>query len=268
MEHLVHTYKLLVNEESRDRAGELISAAFTEEIFFIILLDREHHILVSPDGFPREAIDSAADAKHFSFAGEYSSGGDSGTGHSVFQFFMSKRRKEKISIHSGGYSWKPLHELLGDPSTHPSFRRSYIELMLDGFEPPAAVFSAWGFGASPADADSLGKLVREGKKRATAGLTASYEAEGEALPRPGDVSVILNGVGKPVALIRTTDLTVLPFREVTAEMAAEEGEGDLSLEYWQKAHRKFFKQECRQIGRSFSEEMDVVFERFELLKVL
>ncbi len=265
MEHLVRTFRLLVDSENRERAEELISSAFSEEVFYILLLDREHNILTSPGGFPREAIDSAADPKHFSFIGEYNGGGEKSI---IFQYFVSKRRKEKIPLTDSTFNWAPLQSVLSAPPAAPVFRKSYIDVVLKGFDPPADVFSAWGFGASPADADSLGKLVIEGKKRATAGLAASYEAEGEALPGPGDVSVIVNGEGLPIAVIRTTGVTVLPFREVTAEMAAEEGEGDLSLEYWQKVHRTFFTRECREIGRSFSEELDVVFERFELLKAL
>lgn len=271
MEHLVHTFRLLVRIDDTGRATELFTAAFSEEVLFIVLLDREHNVLTSPAGFPREAIDAAADPKHFSFIGEYAAresgtDTDSGAPGGVLQFFVSKRRKEQIPVTDDSRGWKPLHSVLTEDQSGPSFRDAYVDVILGGFNPPAPVFSAWGFGASPADADSLGKLVVEGNKRATAGLAVSYEAEGEAPPRPGDVSVVVNGKGRPIAVIRTTDVTVLPFNTVTPEMAAEEGEGDLSLAYWRKGHRKFFTRECREIGRSFSEEMDIVFERFELLK--
>ena len=55
------------------------------------------------------------------------------------------------------------------------------------------------------------------------------------------------------------------FDEVTAEFAATEGEGDGSLEYWQRAHRAYFGRECRRIGRIPTPTMPVICERFEVV---
>ncbi len=70
---------------------------------------------------------------------------------------------------------------------------------------------AWGFGDSPAMADALGRLVLEGPKRATAGLLESYRHEGEALPRVGQHSIILDGSGAPLCVIETSGVKVKPF---------------------------------------------------------
>ena len=73
-------------------------------------------------------------------------------------------------------------------------------------------YDAWTFGD---DADGLAELVRTGKKRATSSAYPVYEAEGEALPKPGEYSVILNEKDEAVCIIQTRFVTVLPYREIT-----------------------------------------------------
>lgn len=88
-------------------------------------------------------------------------------------------------------------------------------------------------------ADELASLVIAGKKRATCGSFASYQAE-ERPVTPGAVHIVLNGAGEAVCVIRTLSLRLIRFNEMSAELAALEGEGDLSLAYWQQAHQAFF----------------------------
>ena len=75
-------------------------------------------------------------------------------------------------------------------------------------------YQAWAFGDSPEMADELAELVIDGPKRATAGLVVEYEADGDPVPQAGDHSVILDGAGRPVAVIRATEVRVVPFAEV------------------------------------------------------
>lgn len=51
--------------------------------------------------------------------------------------------------------------------------------------------------------------------------------------------------------------------DVNEEFARKEGEGDLSLEYWQKEHQRFFIREGH-----FSEDMELIAEEFEVVEVL
>ncbi|MBN1305974.1 MAG: ASCH domain-containing protein [Anaerolineales bacterium] len=124
---------------------------------------------------------------------------------------------------------------------------------------------AWGFGSSPQMADELGQLVYDGIKTATASLVWEYEAEGEMIPKPGDLSIILNGRDEPICLIETTEIRILPFDEVEPGFANDEGEGDRSLAYWRKAHWWFFGETCKAINRKPSQHMPVVCERFRLI---
>lgn len=150
---------------------------------------------------------------------------------------------------------------------------------------------AWAFGDSPAQADELLALVLAGRKTATASALRDYEQEarerargeepeGEgaqdrgdvlvatdldlALPEPGLLSILLDGAGRPRALIRTTDVQVVRFGDVTGEHARAEGEGDRSLEHWRRVHQEFFARTAPH-GEPVDEDTMVVLERFEVL---
>lgn len=131
--------------------------------------------------------------------------------------------------------------------------------------PHPAAFQAWAFGDSPALADELAALVLAGLKTATAGLVWAFEYDNEPLPKPGDYSIVLSGQGEPRCIIETTRVDVVPFKDVDAEQAYLEGEGDRTLEYFRAAHERFFKRECARIGRAYAWDMPVVCERFRLV---
>lgn len=124
---------------------------------------------------------------------------------------------------------------------------------------------AWAFGDSPRLADELLGLVLAGTKTATASAVWEYEAAGEPLPRPGDLSIVLDGAGEPRALLRTTDVTTVPFEDVTAEHADAEGEDDRTLESWRTEHERYWRRTLADIGREFDPSMPVVCERFRVL---
>lgn len=124
------------------------------------------------------------------------------------------------------------------------------------------VYEAWAFGASP---DKLLDLVLQGKKVATASAYRLYELEKEPSPVVGGYSVLLDSRGDAKCIIETTVLNQVPFNEVSAEFAAKEGEGDLSLQYWREVHQEFFTDCLQEIGEVFTEDMIVVCEEFRLV---
>jgi uncharacterized protein YhfF len=130
---------------------------------------------------------------------------------------------------------------------------------------PESRYEAWHFCDNQADADELVELVLAGRKRATAGALWSYEDEGEPVPQPGDFSVVTDWSGTARCVIRTTAVEIAPFNEVSAEFAAAEGEGDLSLAFWHEAHWAAFSREFEGTGRSPAPDMPVVCERFEVV---
>lgn len=123
--------------------------------------------------------------------------------------------------------------------------------------------TAWAFGdpSLPDLATELALLVRDGPKRATAGLVSEYEDEDEPLPEIGDLSVILDGEGAPVCVIRTTAVDVRRLGDVDEAFAWDEGEGDRTLDWWRAAHVQFFARQ----GMFVDDDTLMVLERFELL---
>ena len=126
-------------------------------------------------------------------------------------------------------------------------------------------FEAFHFDDNAASANALAALVLSRVKRATAGLVWSYEHAGVPLPQVGQLSVVTDFGGKPLGVIETIRVDVVPYDAVSAEFAATEGEGDGSLAYWRRAHWTYFGRECARIGRTPSFDMPVACERFELI---
>ncbi|WP_203757085.1 ASCH domain-containing protein [Cellulomonas chitinilytica] len=128
----------------------------------------------------------------------------------------------------------------------------------DAVPPPS-----WSFGDNPALADQLLGLVLDGTKTATSTALVELEDAGLDAPRPGDLSIVVDADGEPRALLRTTEVEVVPFDAVGAEHAEAEGEDDRSLESWRVEHERYWR---RVLGDDrFSTDLQVVAERFELI---
>jgi uncharacterized protein YhfF len=57
----------------------------------------------------------------------------------------------------------------------------------------------------------------------------------------------------------------VPFHAVDAAFAADEGEGDGTLAWWQTAHRSYFRRVCARLGDTFDETAPVICQRFRLV---
>jgi uncharacterized protein YhfF len=131
--------------------------------------------------------------------------------------------------------------------------------------PAGTPYQVWYFGDSREMADELCALVLAGKKTATATLGWELENEPEETPQVGGYSVITDFDGNPQCILQTVEVRTLPFDQVDAQFAADEGEGDQSLEYWRQVHWHFFSRMCSQLGRQPASNMPVVCERFRLV---
>ncbi len=96
---------------------------------------------------------------------------------------------------------------------------------------------AWQFGLTAREATELVELVVSGVKTGTASVEADYAAAGEPLPQVNALGIVCDGAGRPVALVRTDAVDIVPFDAVDEEWAAEEGEGDLAR--WRTDHLRF-----------------------------
>ena len=126
-------------------------------------------------------------------------------------------------------------------------------------------YQVWYFGNTPEMALELAGLVLGGKKTATASLEAVNKIRPDEAPYANGHSVVTDFFGEPICVIRTTEIRHLPFAEVDAKFAFDEGEGDRSLKYWQDVHRTYFEREAADLGIEFTDRSVVCCERFILL---
>ncbi len=130
---------------------------------------------------------------------------------------------------------------------------------------PGEPAGSFAFGDSSELADELAELVVNGPKRATAGLAVEFDHDGERPPAPGQLWIVLDGQGMPKCIIRTVEVRKGPLSSVDASFAWDEGEDDRTLAAWQKAHERYFRRRCNDLGVPFSADLETVFERFELV---
>lgn len=141
--------------------------------------------------------------------------------------------------------------------------RTYWNELWQGKEKPVSV-SAWSFGQDP---DGLAQLVIDGIKTATCSGYVFYERDNERLPAINDYNIILDSHHEPVVTTRTTDVQMIPMNEVPETFAVAEGEGDRTYRYWWQVHEQFFREELQAYQLTFSEDMLLVCERFEVVDI-
>jgi uncharacterized protein YhfF len=129
----------------------------------------------------------------------------------------------------------------------------------------ARFYDAFHFDDNETSANELAQLVLAGRKRATAGTLWALQAASLWPPGPGALSVMTDWQGRPLGVIETRRVDIVPFDDVSDDFAATEGEGDGSLRHWRAVHWACFGRECRRIAREPSLRMPIVCERFELV---
>ena len=125
-------------------------------------------------------------------------------------------------------------------------------------------YEVWFFHHNRESSKKLAELVLSGKKRATASLM-EHDADSGDGGTVGGYSVVTDFDGNPQCVIQTTEVRYLSFNEVDEQFAFDEGEGDRTLRYWRRGHRKFFTECCRRRGAEFDESMMVCCKRFKVL---
>jgi uncharacterized protein YhfF len=114
--------------------------------------------------------------------------------------------------------------------------------------------------------DRLVAAILRGEKTSTSTLLADYETDGDPLPEVGSRYAVVDSHGSLVAVIETTELRVVPLREVDLAFAREEGEGFENVEEWREAHERFWASFLPHVR--VHDETSVVAERFRLVEVL
>ncbi|MGD8233535.1 ASCH domain-containing protein [Vibrio sp. TRT 1302] len=115
------------------------------------------------------------------------------------------------------------------------------------------------------NANLCADLILRGEKRASCSMEYWYRHEGEPMPQVGHLQVVTDWQGNPVCIVEISSVSTSRYCDVSAEFAAEEGEGDKSLQWWREAHWNFFSKECAELGIEPTQEMMLVLERFKVV---
>ena len=115
------------------------------------------------------------------------------------------------------------------------------------------------------DANECAHLVTQDIKRATSTSLWWFQKHHKPLPQVGDVYIVTDWKGVAKAIIQTTKVEQIAFRNITEEYARIEGEGDQSLAYWRKVHWAYYTREMAPFGEAPSEDMIIVCEQFEVI---
>ncbi|MBQ3966928.1 MAG: ASCH domain-containing protein [Treponema sp.] len=107
-------------------------------------------------------------------------------------------------------------------------------------------------------------LILGGQKTAVFSPFPAYEINREPLPLAGEVYIVEDTNGKPRCIIEVTDVNVIPFGEVSWEMAQREGE-DENLQAWREKQREYMSDEADLCGFDFNDGTKVVFEVFKVI---
>lgn len=115
----------------------------------------------------------------------------------------------------------------------------------------------WHLGDNKRQANKLFKLVKEGKKTAT-----SYLFEGTF--EEAQYSFLTNWDKSEMILLETINTNLVKFKDVTPAHAYKEGEGNRTLKYWKKQHKKFFDKQLKKQGKKFDEDILIITEEFKI----
>jgi uncharacterized protein (TIGR03083 family) len=121
--------------------------------------------------------------------------------------------------------------------------------------------------------DRLVAAILSGAKTSTTGLWLDYQIGGEELALPGELSVVIDSQGEPVAVIETTSAVKCRVGDIDLRHAIDEGEGYESVAQWREGHERFWhsaqmREALGDPGFTVDDDTIAVAERFRVVERL
>lgn len=113
-------------------------------------------------------------------------------------------------------------------------------------------------------ADQLSVLLMSGVKTAFFSSLPSFLIDNLPLPIAGELYIVLDRAENPICVIEITNVEILPFSQVTWEMAKKEGE-DQNLDLWKEKEIEYLQTEGDILGFDFSQDLKLVFQEFKVI---
>ncbi|WP_338412655.1 ASCH domain-containing protein [Psychrobacter raelei] len=119
------------------------------------------------------------------------------------------------------------------------------------------------FCADEVNANECARLVELGIKTASCSLKDGWDYDSEPLPNIGSLTIVTDWEGRPICITQLTDIRIEKFKDVTEDFAQAEGEGDGTYDWWRDAHISFFTDYAQSVDSHFTQDSDLVLERFK-----
>lgn len=107
-------------------------------------------------------------------------------------------------------------------------------------------------------------LVLSDKKTAFFTSWSTYAIDQEPLPVSGELYIVVDKTNTPRCVIEIQSVNVIPFNEVTWEMAQLEGE-DENLGAWRERQQEYLEDEGAVLGFEFTPDIKLVFQTFKVV---
>lgn len=120
------------------------------------------------------------------------------------------------------------------------------------------------FDSDPLRSDQLVGLVLAEKKSAFFTCWATYSIDNEPLPVSGELYLVVDRTDVPRCIIELESVNVIPFNEITWEMAQKEGE-DQNLSEWRERQQENLEYEGSIMGFEFSPDIRLVYQTFRVI---
>jgi uncharacterized protein YhfF len=142
-------------------------------------------------------------------------------------------------------------------------------------DPALAALPRWGFGVPGRVRDELTALALAGTKTATTSLLVEFELDGEALPEPGDLQLLVDSSERPVAVVETESIRIVRLADVDDRHAIDEGEGYANAAEFRVTHEQFWSEYLDEMRAGLgdpafavTDDTLVVLERFRIVQRL
>lgn len=107
-------------------------------------------------------------------------------------------------------------------------------------------------------------LVLSGQKKAFFTTLPTFTINQEPLPVSGELYIVVDNQNKPRCVIEVDSVEIIPFNEVTWEMAKMEGECQ-NLGEWKEKETEYIDEESHIVGFDFSPDIRLVFQTFSVV---
>ena len=107
-------------------------------------------------------------------------------------------------------------------------------------------------------------LVLGGQKTAFFASWPTFSIDMEPLPVSGELYIVVDRANKPQCVIELESVEIVPFNEVTWEMAKQEGE-DENLGAWKERQQENLEDEGALVGFEFTHDIKLVFQTIKVV---